>query len=174
MKSLYGYTDCGLCSIPVSDLPNYPVPNSIPPIVLVDRTSHVYEQRQDPFRTLQGLFLMSHAVCAKPRSTRITTQERVDTALMTMLVMPVRGYPYLTWTTVCDAVRGMGEYVAQETLWYKLSFTIVENVSAGEAARRYGTLLTETLDSAANQGSGGGTAGDVSTAKRRALGGKED
>ena len=96
---------------------------------------------------------------------------------MTMLIIPVSGYPYLTWATVCDAVRGMGEYVAEKDSWYKLSFTIVENVSAGEAARKYGTLLTETVRQGANQGSGGGadgTAGDISTTKRRALGTRKE
>lgn len=162
--------DRGLSSISISALPVYPVASSQPPIVLMDRTSHAYNQRQDPLRALQGLFLISSVVCAEPRSTRIRAQERVDTGLMTMLVMPVSGYPYLTWGTVCDAVRGMGEYVAKKNLWYKLSFVIVENVSAGEEARKYGTLLTETVGS----GVGDGTEGDVTTAKRRGLGRKEE
>ena len=160
------YIDLGLSSVSLSDLPTYPVASSQPPIVLVDRTSHAYSQRQDPLRALQGLFLVSHAVCSKPRSTRIRAQESIVTPMMVMLISPVSGYPYLTWATVCDAVRGMGEYVAEKNLWYKLSFTILENVTAGEAARRYGTLMTETVAQGVNEGSGG----EVATARRRGLG----
>ena len=82
--------------------------------------------------------------------------------------MPLWGYPLLTWKTVCDAVRGMGEYVVEKNLWYKLIFSISENVSAGEAARTYGTLWTETVDPGANQGGTEGT----DTAKGRGLVGR--
>ena len=73
--------------------------------------------------------------------------------------------PEWTWGIVCAAVRGMGEYVAERRLWYKLKFDLFEADGRGRLGEVYGSLSTEVIGSvgagSSDGGRGNGTGGVV-------------
>ncbi|MDI1490038.1 MAG: hypothetical protein OHK93_001237 [Ramalina farinacea] len=136
--------------------------------LLVDLTLPYPWRAQDPLLTLQGLFLLSSVACnQRPADEVITDVATTTTEAMQLTVTsdssPDR--PVWTWGIVCAAVRGMGEYVAERRLWYKLKFDLFEDDGRGRLGDVYGSLSTEVIGSVgAGRISGGranGTGGGV-------------
>lgn len=127
--------------------------------LLVDLTLQYPWRAQDPFLTLQGLFLLSSVVCnQRPADEVVTDVATTSTEVMQLTITTDSSAdrPVWTWGIICAAVRGMGEYVAQKQLWYTLKFDLFEDDGRGRLGEVYGSLSTEVIGAVRVVGGGGG------------------
>ena len=105
----------------------YTIPGSAPTVVLIDHISRHPSNAQDPLKLYQAIFTASIQVCGEFPTDEVKKSFRVEAGDLWVGFVRVgpRSYDVVQYEDLCFALRGIGELITRDSLYYNVDVRVI-------------------------------------------------